>query len=347
VQKTTSAGWRAYIPDASGNALAETTSSGWQVGYVYLGGQLLSQYRDSTTYFVHGDHLGSAHLLTKLDKSTHDSLDFLPFGEQIAGSTGTTHKFTADERNAESSLDHTWFRQYSSSLARWSSPDPAGLLAADPSNPQSWNGYAYVKNNPMSSVDPLGLNDCEQHADCENIGLGLGDFGQPGQDILGASNFWDGRPYIGIGGGSFGGPVTLATYLPPWSVVTDATTTEINIDGTFGPGDLLTTIIQSPGIGGGIDRVWWGAFFRDVRSNFWNHIAQGNRRDGEGFGACVSRNADETTFGATRPSSEQLSQPHPLPTRRGFKFFPTNRRSRELSTLRFTLVGLCFWRPVV
>jgi len=38
-------------------------------------------------------------------------------------------------------------------------PDPAGLAAVDPANPQSWNRYAYVLNNPLRAVDPLGL-DC-------------------------------------------------------------------------------------------------------------------------------------------------------------------------------------------
>ena len=31
-----------------------------------------------------------------------------------------------------------------SSVGRWLSPDPAGLSAVDPSNPQSWNRYVYV-----------------------------------------------------------------------------------------------------------------------------------------------------------------------------------------------------------
>ncbi len=38
-------------------------------------------------------------------------------------------------------------------------PDPAGLAAVDPANPQSWNRYAYVLNNPLALIDPLGLAD--------------------------------------------------------------------------------------------------------------------------------------------------------------------------------------------
>jgi hypothetical protein len=44
-------------------------------------------------------------------------------------------------------------------MGRWMPPDPAGLAAADPANPQSWNRYAYVLNAPTELTDPLGLCD--------------------------------------------------------------------------------------------------------------------------------------------------------------------------------------------
>lgn len=48
-------------------------------------------------------------------------------------------------------------RQYSQTQGRWLHPDPAGLAAVDPTNPQTWNRYAYVGNNPVSYNDPWGL----------------------------------------------------------------------------------------------------------------------------------------------------------------------------------------------
>jgi RHS repeat-associated protein len=88
-----------------------------------------------------------------------------PFGELNSTDSGiSTHKFTGDERDAETSFDHTQFRQYTSQLARWITPDPAGLVAVDPGNPQSWNRYSYVLNNPLALIDPWGLGP----QDCEN-----------------------------------------------------------------------------------------------------------------------------------------------------------------------------------
>jgi RHS repeat-associated protein len=113
----------------------------------------------NTTRYYHGDHLGSARLLTAGGGWPIQAATYLPFGQEWNPQITVNHyKFTGDERDAESGLDHTQFRQYSSQLGRWIHPDPAGLAAVDPTNPQSWNRYAYVLNSPMILTDPSGLD---------------------------------------------------------------------------------------------------------------------------------------------------------------------------------------------
>jgi RHS repeat-associated protein len=160
--ETTAAGTRDFVHDRSGNVLNDITSNstnGWQNVYIGLGGQTIGQYTggpSGTTYFAHQDHIGSTRLLTTLGAGVQDSLDFLPFGEQMVGGSTTNQKFTGYDRDTETGLDHSWFRYYGSTMGRWLSPDPIRGSAA---NPQSWNAYSYVKNNPSTLVDPFGLDD--------------------------------------------------------------------------------------------------------------------------------------------------------------------------------------------
>jgi len=57
--------------------------------------------------------------------------------------------------DAETDQYNTLNRHYTP-MGRWMSPDPAGQDAADPSDPQTWNMYAYVRNNPTTLTDPTG-----------------------------------------------------------------------------------------------------------------------------------------------------------------------------------------------
>ncbi len=161
VEKTTGSTTVDYIYDLAGKVtgewLTEPGFTGQLAHYIYLNGQLVAEYKDSTTYFANLDHLGSSRLVSGPDGSGLQGWDYLPYGELLQGVFTTDHLFTGDERDSESNLDHTLFRKYSSNLGRWMTPDPAGLATVDPSNPQSWNRYAYVLNNPLSAVDPLGL----------------------------------------------------------------------------------------------------------------------------------------------------------------------------------------------
>jgi len=126
-------------------------------------------YKDGTTYFVHPNHLGST---TTVFNHTGGSVAqdeiFYPWGERwnYAG-TLYDERFAAMQlRDAESGLDPTLFRMYESRLYRWVTPDP---VAGDIFNPQSLNRYAYVLNNPVNLIDPLGLQtpaDCHPGGPC-------------------------------------------------------------------------------------------------------------------------------------------------------------------------------------
>jgi RHS repeat-associated protein len=66
------------------------------------------------------------------------------------------YKFTGKERDTESGNDYFGARYYASSMGRMMSPDPIGIFVADVTNPQSWNLYSYVMNNPLKFIDPSG-----------------------------------------------------------------------------------------------------------------------------------------------------------------------------------------------
>lgn len=60
------------------------------------------------------------------------------------------------ERDSESGLDYFGARYYSSNIGRFMSPDQSNW-GVDFYNPQTWNHYSYVGNNPLSNTDPNGL----------------------------------------------------------------------------------------------------------------------------------------------------------------------------------------------
>jgi RHS repeat-associated protein len=156
VRKTASGVTTDYVYDLSGNVVAEKVGSTWTVGYVYLGGQLVAQYKDGTTYFAHKDHLGSTRALSTVAGGPHESYDFLPYGEPV-GTQGTTtvKKFTGKERDAESGLDYYGARYYASLAGRFQSPD-LPFIDQHLTNPQTWNLYTYARNNPLGYTDPTG-----------------------------------------------------------------------------------------------------------------------------------------------------------------------------------------------
>jgi hypothetical protein len=115
VRKNTGSGWTEYVYGPNGSVQSEYNGSSWPVQYVYADSRLIAEYKNSTTEFIHTDHLGSTRLVTGVNQGIVDNLDYLPFGQQIAGDTATPHKFTGKERDTESGNDYFGARYYASS----------------------------------------------------------------------------------------------------------------------------------------------------------------------------------------------------------------------------------------
>ena len=71
---------------------------------------------------------------------------------------GRRSRSTGKERDAETGLDYFGARYFSAAQGRFTSPD-GPLIDQTTDDPQSWNLYSYVRNNPLIFTDPTG-NDC-------------------------------------------------------------------------------------------------------------------------------------------------------------------------------------------
>jgi RHS repeat-associated protein len=169
-------GSRESIYDALGQRVATNTNGTWKV-YVYdIFGKLIAEYGASEqgstngTSYLHQDFQGSTRSVTDQSGTIKARFDYTAFGSEIGAGTGQRtsqqgfnaqsairQKYAQTERDDFSGLDHTWWRKLDSTAGRWTSPDPyKGSMSV--SDPQSFNRYSYVENDPMNFVDPDGLN---------------------------------------------------------------------------------------------------------------------------------------------------------------------------------------------
>ena len=165
-----------YVIGPSGEQLTETDGSGnWLHTNVYAAGQLLAtySYTDNShaatdTYFALSDWLGTKRAVVSAGGCGTGYIS-LPYGDSLTATSlpgftqcpdATEHHFTGKDRDTESGLDYFGARYYASSMGRFMSPDPSRLYFADPMNPQSLNLYSYVYNNPLTNIDPTGMDAC-------------------------------------------------------------------------------------------------------------------------------------------------------------------------------------------
>ncbi len=176
-----------YAP--SGARLGYMQGQSLLLAFIPLPGTATAVYYSGNTvhHYDHNDWLGSTRLSSSSTQTFVASSAYAPFGEYYAVSSNIADlSFTGQFNGTATGIYDFPYREYSMQ-GRWPSPDPAGLAAVDPANPQSWNRYAYVLNNPLALVDPLGLNDCpDMKIDCGSI---FGDpAGSAGVDLFGGPN---------------------------------------------------------------------------------------------------------------------------------------------------------------
>jgi RHS repeat-associated protein len=136
----------------------------WKV-YYYAGAQMvamreLSGPSGNTLYYLHGDHLGSTSAVTCGNSAcgtvgavlTRQS--YYPYGGvRQAGNLPTDITFTGQRSDAGIGLLDFKARAYSPTLGRFISADS---IVPGAGNPQKFNRYTFVLNNPLKYTDPTG-----------------------------------------------------------------------------------------------------------------------------------------------------------------------------------------------
>jgi len=157
VVKQTGGATTQYVYDVQGNLVEEITTAN------------TAPASPCTTCYLMADHLGSTRMLTDASGNQRVLYDYAPYGEELRTQNGRDARwggvwsgvhFTGKEQEGYEGdyLHYFGARYFSGAQGRFTSPDP-GNVGSALMDPQSWNAYAYGRNNPLKYTDPTGLSD--------------------------------------------------------------------------------------------------------------------------------------------------------------------------------------------
>jgi len=106
-------------------------------------------------YYLHGDHLGSTSLVTSQTSEVVSRQLYHPYGtvRHSEGTLPTDFGFTGQRDVPGTGLVFMHARYYHAGLGRFTQAD---TIVPGAGNPQDFNRYAYVRNNPVGYTDPSG-----------------------------------------------------------------------------------------------------------------------------------------------------------------------------------------------
>jgi RHS repeat-associated protein len=90
-------------------------------------------------------------------------MSYFPYGEERTSTADGREKFGTYTRDGFGQ-DYAEQRYYNANTGAFWTPDPGGIKTAKPTNPSSWNRYAYAKGYPIGRVDRHGREDCDPDA---------------------------------------------------------------------------------------------------------------------------------------------------------------------------------------
>lgn len=172
--------------DASGSKVATKVNEAWRFLIYDIGGKLIAEYGGMTATdeggvkYIHRDLQSSTRCITRASGQVQARLDYQAFGEEIPANIGQRtatgygtqdslrQRYGLTERDEATGLDDTWWRKHENRSGRWTSPDPYNG-SMNLGNPQSFNRYSYVENEPTNFVDPSGLQ-LQLRKVCRTIG---------------------------------------------------------------------------------------------------------------------------------------------------------------------------------
>jgi RHS repeat-associated protein len=135
---------------------------------VFAGNQLIATIKGTgataQVYSVSTDHLTGSNVVTNSSGTIEELMDYYPYGDirldEKAGSFNEQRKFAGHEYDVDTSLSYMNARYYNGKIGRFVSQDPAfwdfSHAQVQLVDPQSWNSYAYARNNPLINIDESG-----------------------------------------------------------------------------------------------------------------------------------------------------------------------------------------------
>lgn len=129
------------------------TLYGWNPDNPFMTDPLFIRSQGTYAYY-HNDHLGTSMKATDKDGNAVWSADSNSFGlaniDMSISTIVSNLRFAGQYFDQETGLHYNWHRYYDPSTGRYIQNDPIGLRGGP-------NTYAYAGSNPVSNVDPDGL----------------------------------------------------------------------------------------------------------------------------------------------------------------------------------------------